>query len=245
LTQSKQEQPSSLIGPAATCRPVGAAAPVAFHTLPGLSPYEPTIRAMEERVAAIRAGQAPETVWFLEHPPLYTAGTSAKPADLLDARFPVYKTGRGGQFTYHGPGQRVAYVMLDLMQRGRDVRCFVHALEQWVILALAQCGVSGERREGRVGVWVVRPDGSEAKIAAAGVRVRHWVTFHGVSINVNPELVNFSGIVPCGLAGFGVTSLQELVTATEMNDLDQALITAWGAVFGAPLDVQSAAAAIS
>lgn len=244
MTQSKQEQPVSPTaegGPAfsGSCKPVGAAAPVALLSLPGLSAYEPTLAAMEERVAAIRTGQAPETVWFLEHPPLYTAGTSARPEDLLDARFPVHKTGRGGQFTYHGPGQRVAYVMLDLMQRGRDIRCFVHALEDWIIVALARFGVKGERREGRVGVWVVRPDGSEAKIAAAGVRVRHWVTFHGVSINVNPELVNFSGIVPCGLGGFGVTSLQDLGIQAEIEDLDLALVESWQPIFGAPLDLHS------
>lgn len=241
----KQEQPVAAREAVPSCRPIGAAAPVALGVLPGLADYEATVAAMEDRVAAIRAGQAPETVWFLEHPPLYTAGTSAKPADLLDARFPVFQSGRGGQFTYHGPGQRVAYVMLDLMQRGRDVRCFVHALEAWVIAALARFGVTGERREGRVGVWVIRPDGSEAKIAAAGVRVRHWVTFHGVALNINPDLVNFSGIVPCGLSGFGVTSLQELGIQANLSDLDRALIDSWVPIFGAPLDSQSAAAAIS
>jgi lipoyl(octanoyl) transferase len=228
---AKQELPS-----VSSCRPVGAAAPVALRVLPGLAAYEPTIAAMEERVALIRSAQAPETVWFLEHPPLYTAGTSAKPEDLLDARFPVHKTGRGGQFTYHGPGQRIAYAMLDLTGRGRDVRCFVHALEEWIIAALGRFGVQGERREGRVGVWVVKPDGSEAKIAAAGVRVRHWVTFHGVSININPNLVNFTGIVPCGLAGFGVTSLQDLGIQAEMSDLDRALVETWAPIFGSPLD---------
>jgi lipoyl(octanoyl) transferase len=242
---AKQEQPASPASSFAACRPLGAAAPVALSVLPGLSPYAPTIAAMEERVASIRAAQAPETVWLLEHPPLYTAGTSAKPDDLLDPRFPVHKTGRGGQFTYHGPGQRIAYVMLDLALRGRDVRCFVHALEEWIIAALALFGIAGERREGRVGVWVVRADGREAKIAAAGVRVRHWVTFHGVAINVNPELVNFTGIVPCGLSGFAVTSLQELGVTANLADLDHALIETWGPIFGAPLDPQSAATANS
>ncbi|MGO9173238.1 MAG: lipoyl(octanoyl) transferase LipB [Rhodomicrobium sp.] len=169
--------------------------------------YEPAVAAMEERAAAIGAGLKPELVWLLEHPPLYTAGTSAKPGDLLDAaRFPVYSSGRGGQYTYHGPGQLVAYVLLDLNKRGRDVRRHVHRLEAWAIAALADYGVSGERREGRPGIWVKKPRG-DAKIAALGVRVRRWITYHGIAVNVCPDLSHFSGIVPCGIADAGVTSL--------------------------------------
>lgn len=177
---------------------------------------------MEERVAAIRRGEAPETVWLLEHPPVYTAGTSAREDELLDPRFPVYRTGRGGRFTYHGPGQRVAYVMLDLARRGRDVRGFVHRLEQWLIDTLAVFGVRGERREGRVGIWVESPKG-EAKIAALGVRLRRWVSFHGVSLNVDPDLSHFAGIVPCGLARYPVTSLAELGVRVSMAEVDAAL----------------------
>lgn len=179
---------------------------------------------MEARVAAIAAGRESESIWLVEHPPLYTAGTSAKAADLLmPDRFPVHQTGRGGQFTYHGPGQRVVYVMLDLKRRGADVRCFVHALEQWIIDTLALLGVEGERRDGRVGVWVQTADGTEAKIAALGVRVRKWVSFHGAAINVAPELAHFDGIVPCGLAGHGVTSFQALGCSVSMAALDQQL----------------------
>lgn len=190
---------------------------------------------MEERVAAIRDGTATELVWLLEHPPLYTAGTSAKEADLLDStRFPVYRAGRGGQYTYHGPGQRIAYTMLDLRERGPDVRCFVHNLEEWVIRALASFNVKGERREGRVGIWVDRGGGREDKIAAIGVRIRRWVTFHGISINVEPELEHFSGIVPCGIGddGLGVTSLVDLGLPVTMTDLDIALQDGFEDVFG-------------
>lgn len=176
--------------------------------------YPDAVEAMEARVAGIAAGHEPELVWLLQHPPLYTAGTSARLADLIDPqRFPVFETGRGGQYTYHGPGQLVAYVMLDLNRRGRDVRAFVASLQNWVIGALAEYGVAGECRDGRPGVWVRRPDkgaGAEDKIAAIGVRVRRWVTFHGLSLNVAPDLGHYAGIVPCGLAGYGVTSLAGL-----------------------------------
>lgn len=177
---------------------------------------------MEALVHAIRAGTAPETVWLLEHPPLYTAGTSARPADLLTPRFPVYPAGRGGQYTYHGPGQRVAYVMLDLKQRKPDLRWYVAALEDWLIATLAVFGVRGERRAGRVGIWVATGD-TEKKIAAIGVRIRQWVTFHGIALNVNPDLSHFQGIVPCGLSMFGVTSLADLGVTVSKADVDAAL----------------------
>ncbi len=201
-------------------------------------PYPAAVAEMEARVAAIRAGQAPELVWLLEHPPLYTAGTSARDEDLLaPARFPVYRTGRGGQFTYHGPGQRVAYVMLDLRRSGQDVRKFVRDLEDWLILTLARFNVVGERRDGRVGIWVARgggPAGREDKIAAIGVRVRHWVSYHGVALNVEPALEHFSGIVPCGIARpeLGVTSLADLGLPVTMADADVALKQAFEEVFG-------------
>jgi lipoyl(octanoyl) transferase len=196
--------------------------------------YETAIAEMEARVAAIREGRAPELVWLLEHPPLYTAGSSAKPADLLNAGgLPVYGTGRGGQYTWHGPGQRVAYVMLDLQQRGRDVRGYVRNLEEWIIRALAQFNVTGERRAGRVGIWVDRGAGREDKIAAIGVRVRRWVAYHGIAINVEPELSHFGGIVPCGIAdeNLGVTSLVDLGLPVTMEDLDNALMATFGEVF--------------
>jgi lipoyl(octanoyl) transferase len=188
---------------------------------------------MERRVAEIAAGQAPELVWLLEHPPLYTAGTSARPEHLLDSqRFPVFQTGRGGQYTYHGPGQRVAYVMLDLQQRGRaELRRYVHDLEEWLILSLAQFGVRGERRTGRVGIWVARPDGTEEKIAAIGVRVRRWVTYHGVSLNRDPDLSHFQGIVPCGVADRGVTSLTALGVQVSVEELDEVLRETFALVF--------------
>lgn len=200
-----------------------------------LVPYPEALAFMEERVAAIRAGTAPECVWLLEHPPLYTAGTSADPKDLLAPdRFPVYQTGRGGQYTYHGPGQRVAYVMLDLKARGGDVRGYVHDLEEWVIRALDRFLVKGERRDGRVGIWVNRGMGREDKVAAIGVRVRHWVTFHGIAINVEPDLSHFSGIVPCGISQYGVTSLWDLGLTPTLEDVDSALIGAWDEVFVRP-----------
>ncbi len=198
--------------------------------------YEEAVSFMERRVAEIRAGQAPETLWLLEHPPLYTAGTSANPEDLRERdRFPVYRSGRGGQFTYHGPGQRVAYVMLDLKRRGPDLRGFVHRLEEWVIKSLASFGIVGERRDGRVGIWVKRAGGREDKIAAIGVRVRRWVTFHGVAINVDPALEHFSGIVPCGIADprLGVTSIRDLGSSAGMADLDAALMQTFDKIFNA------------
>ena len=203
----------------------------------GLTAYPDAVATMERIAAGIADGTEPETIWLVEHPPLYTAGTSAQPGDLLDARFPVFETGRGGQFTYHGPGQRVAYVMLDLNRRGRDVRAFVQNLEAWVIAALAEFSVTGETREGRVGVWVKRPEkgaGHEDKIAAIGIRLRKWVSFHGISLNVEPNLSHFSGIVPCGIAEqkFGVTSLVDLGLPVTRDDADAALKTTFGAVFG-------------
>jgi lipoyl(octanoyl) transferase len=192
---------------------------------------------MEARAAAIADGSAGEMVWLLEHPPIYTAGTSAQDGDLLDPRFPVYRSGRGGQYTYHGPGQRVGYVMLDLKRRKPDVRAYVHDLEQWLIETLALFGVKGERREGRVGIWVRRgptPTANERedKIAALGVRIRRWVTFHGVALNVDPDLSHFSGIVPCGITAYGVTSLADLGVRAAMSDVDAALRQSFEKVFG-------------
>jgi len=211
----------------------GEARPVEWRVEAGLTAYPEAVAAMEARVAAIRAGSAPELVWLVEHPPLYTAGTSADPADLLQPdRFPVYTTGRGGEYTYHGPGQRVAYVMLDLKQRGPDVRRFVQDLEEWIIRALASFAVKGERRAGRVGIWVPRGGGREDKIAAIGVRVRRWVTYHGIAINVEPELDHFDGIVPCGISEHGVTSLVDLGLPVGLSDLDAALRAAFPGVFG-------------
>ena len=195
--------------------------------------YPVALEFMEKRVAEIRAGTAPEAVWLLEHPPLYTAGTSAKASDLLQPdRFPVYEAGRGGQYTYHGPGQRVAYVMLDLQKRGRDVRCFVRDLEEWVIMTLAQFGVKGEIRDGRVGIWVDRGQGREDKIGAIGVRVRHWVTFHGISLNIDPDLSHFGGIVPCGITQYGVTSLWDLGHTPTTDEVDIALRHCFEEQFG-------------
>jgi len=201
--------------------------------------YPAALAAMDERVAAIRAGRARELVWLLEHPPLYTAGTSARAGDLIaPARFPVFTAGRGGQFTYHGPGQRVAYVMLDLARRGADVRRYVCDLENWIIAALARFNVKGERRSGRVGIWVDRArekgPGREDKIAAIGVRVRHWVTLHGVAVNVDPNLAHFAGIVPCGIADarYGTTSLADLGIHVQMAEADAALKAAFAEVFG-------------
>jgi lipoyl(octanoyl) transferase len=200
-------------------------------------PYPEAMAVMEARVAAIAAGDAPELVWLLEHPPLYTSGTSGKPADLLDPRFPLFPSGRGGQLTYHGPGQRIGYVMLDLKRRQPDVRAFVASLEQWIIRTLAAFNVRGERREDRVGVWVNRPDkglGYEDKIAAIGVRLRRWVSFHGIAINVEPELAHFEAIIPCGVVDprFGVTSLADLGCLATTADVDIALRQAFAEVFG-------------
>lgn len=222
--------------------PADGAPAVEWRVTPGLIPYPQALAFMEARAAAIRDDDAPECVWLVEHPPLYTAGTSAKAVDLLaPGRFPVFDAGRGGEYTYHGPGQRVAYVMLDLKRRREDVRAFVGALEEWIIRALAAFNVTGERREDRVGVWVARPDRpplaggapAEDKIAAIGIRLRRWVSFHGVAINVEPDLTHFSGIVPCGIAGYGVTSLVDLGLPVTMDDLDVALRAAFAGVFGA------------
>src|SRR5580693_10497762 len=213
--------------------------PVAWRITEGLTPYPDAVAAMAARVAAIRAGTAREEVWLVEHPPLYTAGTSARPAELTDpTRFPSYAAGRGGQWTYHGPGQRVAYVMLDLTRPHgtvppRDVRCFVHGLEEWMIRTLARFDVQAERRDGRVGIWVADPArGTEAKIGAIGVRVSRWVSWHGVALNVAPDLSHFSGIVPCGVREHGVTSLAALGRTATMPEVDAALRVAWDEVFG-------------
>ena len=215
--------------------------PIAWKVEPGLLAYDSALAAMEQRVAAIVRGEASELIWLVEHPPLYTAGTSADAADLVTPdRFPVFKTGRGGQYTYHGPGQRVAYVMLDLGKRGKDVRAFVAGLEAWIISTLAHFNVRGERREDRVGVWVERPEKAspvagavaEDKIAAIGIRVRQWVSFHGISINVEPDLEHFSGIVPCGVSDHGVTSLVDLGLPVTMDDLDIALKAEAQQLFG-------------
>jgi lipoyl(octanoyl) transferase len=216
---------------------------VEWKTSEGVVAYPEAIEAMERRVARIIGSESPELVWLLEHPPLYTAGTSAKPADLLRPdRFPVFATRRGGEYTYHGPGQRVAYAMLDLSARGRDVRAYVWRLEEWIIRTLADFNVTGERRAGRVGVWVRRPDKpplpdgnpAEDKVAAIGVRVRRWVSFHGIAINVDPDLEHFTGIVPCGISGYGVTSLVDLGLPVSMADLDVALMRNFETVFGPP-----------
>jgi lipoyl(octanoyl) transferase len=218
-----------------TFLPKAPSPPVEWAVSDGPTGYEAAVAAMEARVAVIAAGGA-ERVWLVEHPPLYTAGTSAQAGDLLEpGRFPVFMSGRGGQFTYHGPGQRVAYVMLDLSRRGQDLRRFVCCLEDWIIMTLDRFNVRGERREGRVGVWVRRPDKGphvEDKIAAVGIRVRRWVTFHGISLNVEPDLSHYSGIVPCGVAGHGVTSLVDLGIPVTMAEVDEVMRTTFEAVFG-------------
>ncbi|HYC25345.1 MAG TPA: lipoyl(octanoyl) transferase LipB [Roseiarcus sp.] len=229
----------------ASLRAAPDAPPVEWTVTAGPVPYEECVARMERRVAQIDAGQAAELVWLLEHPPLYTAGASAKADDLIDARFPVFPSGRGGQFTYHGPGQRIAYVLLDLKRRRPDVRAFVGQLEFWLIDALASLGVRGETREDRVGVWVRRPDKlggahgapAEDKIAAIGVRIRRWVSYHGVALNVAPDLSHFSGIVPCGIAEphYGVTSLADLGRTTSMSQTDEALRVAFEKRFGATI----------
>lgn len=230
---------------AAAMQPQPGAAPLLWRVSAAPVDYVEAVARMEARAAQI-AGGAREEVWLLEHPPVYTAGSSAKDADLLDARFPVHRTGRGGQYTYHGPGQRVAYVMLDLTRRRRDVRAFVCALEAWMIATLAEFGVGGERRETRVGVWVARPDKprgaqgdpAEDKIAAIGVRLRQWVSFHGVALNVAPDLSHFSGIAPCGVrqSHLGVTSLADLGVGAGMADVDAALRRNFEAVFGPTIE---------
>ncbi|MER2606433.1 MAG: lipoyl(octanoyl) transferase LipB [Siculibacillus sp.] len=216
-------------------------APIEWAISDGLTPYAEAVAEMEARVARIAAGEAAERVWLVEHPPLYTGGTSAKAADLVDPdRFPVFQTGRGGEYTYHGPGQRVAYVMLDLTRRRQDLRAYVAALEQWIIATLWAHHVRGERREDRVGVWVKRPDKAEIrpgvpaedKIAAIGIRVRKWVTFHGIALNVEPELDHFDGIVPCGIRGHGVTSLVDLGLPVTLPDVDVVMKREFEKVFG-------------
>ena len=211
--------------------------PVEWRVSDGRVAYESALAAMETRVAAIADGRAAELVWLLEHPPLYTAGTSARPEDLMDARFPVHPVGRGGQFTYHGPGQRVVYVMLDLRRRAPDVRRFVATLEEWLIQTLAGFNVRGERREDRIGVWVARPDrgaGHEDKIAAIGIRLKRWVSLHGIALNVDPNLSHFSGIVPCGVADprYGVTSLTDLGHPVTLPEVDMVLRHAFEGLFG-------------
>lgn len=202
-------------------------ASIEWHVSDGLVPYQTALLVMDARVAAIANGRARELVWLLEHPSLYTAGTSAKPQDLISRdRFPVHVAGRGGKFTYHGPGQRIAYVMLDARRRSGDVRAFVGSLETWIIDTLATFGVQGETRQGRVGVWVRRPEqghGCEDKIAAIGIRLRRWISLHGFSLNVEPDLEHFSGIVPCGITGYGVTSLSDLGHSVRMGEVDMAL----------------------
>jgi lipoyl(octanoyl) transferase len=191
--------------------------------------YEPCLSAMENTVADIRGGQDGDQIWLLEHPSLYTAGTSANKNDLLSSQFPVYETGRGGEYTYHGPGQRVAYVMMDLKKVSQtpDIKKYIWMLEEWIIQTLSEFGIQGERRDGRVGIWVVMPDGRESKIAAIGVRIRHWITFHGIAINLNPDLSHFGGIVPCGISNHGVTCINDLNPNVSMDDLDAALKRKW------------------
>ena len=224
---------------------LAAIPPVEWRISDSIVPYPEAVAEMELRAAEIAAGRATELVWLLEHPPLYTSGTSGRTEDLLDPRFPLFSTGRGGQVTYHGPGQRVCYVMLDLKRRRPDVRAYVAGLEEWIIRTLARFNVRGERREDRVGVWVKRPDkgaGHEDKIAAIGVRLRRWVSFHGIAINVEPDLSHFSAIVPCGVIDprYGVTSLVDLGHPVSMADVDVALRQAFGEVFGPPEDAPSA-----
>jgi lipoyl(octanoyl) transferase len=224
--------------------PTAGSDPVEWRVSEELVGYDAALAAMTARAEAISRGEARELVWLLEHPALYTAGTSARPSELLEARFPVYETGRGGQFTYHGPGQRVGYVMLDLKRRAPDVRRFVATIEEWLIHALGAFNVRGERRDDRVGVWVRRPDRGadfEDKIAAIGIRVRHWVTLHGFALNVEPELSHFSGIVPCGVAQarYGVTSLADLGVPVSMPEVDMALRAAFMPLFGTASPIQA------
>ena len=221
--------------------PPSGSPPVAWRVSDERVAYEDAVRFMQARAAAIAAGTEPELVWLIEHPPLYTAGTSAKPAEVIDARFPVFESGRGGQMTYHGPGQRVAYVMLDLRRRGPDVRRFVASLEEWIIRTLAAFNVCGKRREDRIGVWVRRPEKGqengqayEDKIAAIGIRVTQWVTLHGVALNIDPDLSHFAGIVPCGVneRRYGVTSLADLGLTASMPDVDMVLRREFETLFG-------------
>jgi lipoyl(octanoyl) transferase len=230
--------------PARSMLPAGGSPPVEWAIADRLVGYEDAVAIMEERVAAIRDGNAPERVWLVEHPPLYTAGSSARDADLLTPdRFPVHRTGRGGQYTYHGPGQRVAYLMLDLNRRQADLRLFVNTLEEWILRTLAAFDVTAGRRRDTIGIWVERPDrgtGREDKIAAIGIRVRRWVTFHGIALNVAPVLEHFSGIVPCGIHGQGVTSLADLGVAATMAEIDTVLRREFEALFGKTTSIPSA-----
>jgi lipoyl(octanoyl) transferase len=236
-------EPRAIASEAPDARAAATSAPrVGWEITEGFTPYPEAIAAMEARIRAIRAGEAGERVWFVEHPPLYTAGSSARPEDLQDAaRFPTFAAGRGGQWTYHGPGQRVGYVMLDLDRPhgtvpARDLRAYVHGLEDWLILALDRFNIRGERRPGRVGIWVEDvAAGTEAKIGAIGVRVTRWVTWHGVAVNLEPALDHFAGIVPCGIREYGVTSLHALGIMVSMAELDAALAASWAQVFGSPL----------
>jgi lipoyl(octanoyl) transferase len=226
------------------------AAPLEWRVSEGLVPYEDALATMEEHVVAIAEGRARELVWLLEHPPLYTSGTSARDGDLIAARFPVYRAGRGGQVTYHGPGQRVVYLMLDLKRRRPDVRAYVATLEEWIIRTLAHFNVQGERREDRIGVWVRRPEkgeGCEDKIAAIGIRIRRWVSLHGIAINVDPDLSHFSGIVPCGVSDrrFGLTSLADLGLPVTKTDVDAALKKEFAALFGAVTPTTEDSAALT
>ena len=242
MSPNVQDPPAPTRVSTVSLLPTSPGKPAEWRIAAGLVSYEDALKTMEERAEAIARGEAQELVWLIEHPPLYTAGTSAKPEDLLQPRFPVHEAGRGGQYTYHGPGQRIAYVMLDLRRRKQDVRAFVCALEAWLIATLDVFNVRGERRDDRVGVWVARPDkprgldGSmaEDKIAALGIRLRRWVTFHGVSLNVEPDLSHFAGIVPCGIAQahYGVTSLVDLGLPVTMPEVDSVLRRAFEGVFG-------------
>lgn len=211
------------------CRRVMEKQDLEWRVSPGLTDYATALTDMEQRANAVAAGTARELIWLLEHPPVYTAGTSADVAELIDPRFPVVSAGRGGRYTYHGPGQRIGYLVLNLAKRGRDVRCFVHALEGWVIAALGEMGIAAFRAPGRIGIWTKDPNGDEAKIGAIGVRVRRWITMHGFSINLSPDLSHFGGIVPCGLADYPVTSAQALGAAHAMETFDAALALTSGA----------------
>jgi lipoyl(octanoyl) transferase len=226
--------------------PASESQPVEWIVAGGLVPYAEAVETMEAHVAAISAGAAPERVWLVEHPPLYTAGTSAKPGDLLAAdRFPVFATGRGGQYTYHGPGQRVAYVMLDLNRRRPDLRLYVATLEEWIIRTLAAFNIRGERRDDRIGIWVERPElgvDREDKIAAIGIRIRRWVTFHGMALNIDPNLEHFSGIVPCGVRGQGVTSLADLGNLVSLPEVDSVLRREFETLFGKTVSANSSPA---
>ncbi len=212
--------------------------PICWDTSAGQVNYPDAISIMEKDIAAIRAGQSSQRIWLLEHPPVYTSGTSAKSIDLLDMRFPVYKTGRGGQFTYHGPGQRIAYVMLDINARGNDVRGFVSALESWIIATLKEFGIKGERREDRVGVWVSNGS-TENKIAALGIRISRGISFHGISINLAPDLSHYNGIVACGVREHGITSFREIGLQTTMTELDAALLKSFQPIFGTVTEQRS------